>query len=331
MKVCSKCKIEKDNICFSFQKAGKNGLRSNCKDCDKKYHEENKTIDQKNRDKIRKDKKEAFIKICNVCNIEKNKSEFEFLKEKNNYRSQCKVCVSIRRQKHYKKNKNTLKEKRKKYYYLNLEKEKIYFKKYYTKNKEIIKIKNKEYNQKNKETIKIKNKKYKENHKNNIKHYLVKNKDSIKKVRNAREKLRKEIDPSYKLKTIMSKSINKMLKSFGFSKNGESFSRYLDCPINQLKKHIELLFSAPENLDHNGKIWMKWESWGIYNSKIWDDNDSSTWTWNVDHIIPQSDLPYTSMEDENFKKCWSLENLRPYSAKQNVLDGVNRVRHKKAA
>jgi hypothetical protein len=35
------------------------------------------------------------------------------------------------------------------------------------------------------------------------------------------------------------------------------------------------------------------------------------------------------MDDENFKKCWALENLRPYSAKQNIIDGVTRVRHKK--
>ena len=48
-------------------------------------------------------------------------------------------------------------------------------------------------------------------------------------------------------------------------------------------------------------------------------------------LIPQSDLPYTSMEDTNFKKCWALENLRPYPAKQNYLDGVYRVRHKKVA
>jgi hypothetical protein len=47
-----------------------------------------------------------------------------------------------------------------------------------------------------------------------------------------------------------------------------------------------------------------------------------------DHIIPQSKLQYTSMKDENFKKCWSLENLRPLSAKQNVIDGATRIRHK---
>ena len=48
-------------------------------------------------------------------------------------------------------------------------------------------------------------------------------------------------------------------------------------------------------------------------AKTWNDNDQSTWTWNIDHIIPQSTLPYTSMDDEIFKKCWALENLRPLS------------------
>ena len=27
------------------------------------------------------------------------------------------------------------------------------------------------------------------------------------------------------------------------------------------------------------------------------------------------------MEDENFKKCWALSNLRPLNSKQNLLEG----------
>ena len=72
---------------------------------------------------------------------------------------------------------------------------------------------------------------------------------------------------------------------------------------------------------------MTWNNQGKYNPEIWNDSDQSTWTWQLDHIIPQSDLPYASMEDDNFKKCWSLENLRPYSAKQNLIDGSKRLRH----
>jgi hypothetical protein len=69
-------------------------------------------------------------------------------------------------------------------------------------------------------------------------------------------------------------------------------------------------------------------SWGKYNYKNWNDNDPTTWTWQLDHIVPQASLPYTSMKEENFRKCWELTNLRPYSAKQNLLDGSNRIRHK---
>jgi hypothetical protein len=68
---------------------------------------------------------------------------------------------------------------------------------------------------------------------------------------------------------------------------------------------------------------------GKYNIKIWDDNDKSTWKWQIDHIIPHSTFKYASMEDEEFKKCWALSNLRPYSAKLNVIEGASRIRHKK--
>jgi hypothetical protein len=83
-----------------------------------------------------------------------------------------------------------------------------------------------------------------------------------------------------------------------------------------------------EYLEQRFEPWMTWNNYGTYKGEdIWKDNDITTWTWQIDHIIPQSDLPYSSMEDDNFKKCWALENLRPLSAKQNWLDGVKKVRH----
>ena len=74
---------------------------------------------------------------------------------------------------------------------------------------------------------------------------------------------------------------------------------------------------------------MNWDNHGAYTPKTWDDNDSTTWVWQIDHLIPESDFDYTSPTDPEFKECWSLKNLRPYSAKQNILDGVNRTRHNK--
>ena len=44
---------------------------------------------------------------------------------------------------------------------------------------------------------------------------------------------------------------------------------------------------------------MTWENQGKYNPKQWDDNDPTTWKWQLDHIIPQSDLPAMSMDEDS--------------------------------
>lgn len=93
--------------------------------------------------------------------------------------------------------------------------------------------------------------------------------------------------------------------------------RYLPYTIENLKLYLESQF----------KPWMNWTNWGKYISDHWNDNDSSTWKWQLDHVVPRSKLVYSSVFDNNFQKCWALNNLRPYSAKQNLLDGVRRVRH----
>jgi len=118
--------------------------------------------------------------------------------------------------------------------------------------------------------------------------------------------------PEQKLRHNISCRIRKAIR-----KNGESMVDILPYTIKELRMHLESQFESR----------MTWDNWGKYSPKTWDDNDKSTWTWQVDHIVCQSDLPYDSMKHTNFKKCWSLDNLRPLSAKQNVMDGVNRVRH----
>jgi len=122
-------------------------------------------------------------------------------------------------------------------------------------------------------------------------------------------KTRKKYDSSYKLKKIISSCVNNYLRRNFSSKKNKSSLSSLDYSINDLKKHIEDQFEP----------WMNWDNWGKYIKSKWDDNDQSTWKWQIDHIIPQSSLKYESMEEENFKKCWALSNLRPLSAKENLL------------
>lgn len=222
----------------------------------------------------------------------------------------------------------------------------IYHRNYKLKNKEHYKVLRDIYRKNNKESILktnrksfLKNKKkrnleskfYKESHKEQIfiktKEYNLKNKDIIKKRNNKTRYEKYHNNPIFRLHFNISVSIRYMLKANNATKNNSS-KQYLPFSSNELINHIELLFSSKENLDKQNNVWMTWNNHGRFDSKIWNDSDISTWTWNLDHIIPQSDLPYDSMEHENFKKCWSLENLRPYSSKQNLLDGSTKIRHK---
>lgn len=114
----------------------------------------------------------------------------------------------------------------------------------------------------------------------------------------------------------MAKSLRVNLKKNNLIKN-KSVNELLQYTSAELRQHLENQFEP----------WMTWDNYGKYNKKTWNDNDSSTWKWNIDHIIPKSLFEIKNDDDEEFLKCWSLYNLRPYSAKQNVIDGTNRIRH----
>ena len=135
------------------------------------------------------------------------------------------------------------------------------------------------------------------------------NRDAV----NGYEANRVKADPSFKLRKRISSSVRQALKKLGTSKSG-SILNFLPNSIDEIRAHVEAQFEP----------WMTWENMGVYDKDAWDDNDQSTWKWQLDHIIPQSHLLYASMEDENFRICWSIENLRPLAAKQNILDGNRR-------
>ena len=250
------------------------------------------------------------MKVCVRCKYEKPKSDFSAREGKilPGEGGKCRQCE--RKLEKIWRDKNIVKVKAGK-------------KKSYNNNKEKILDKNKLYYENNKESLS-------EYHKEYIKDYYEdeSNREKRRELERANSKIRRQNDPVYKLRKYISGKINSQLKKSGNSKNGESYLDYFDYSIDTLKENIELLFYNPDNLDANNKSWMTWENNGVYNPKTWDDNDSSTWVWNLDHITPQSDLPFISMEEDNFKKCWALGNLRPLSAKQNILDGTRRTRHK---
>ena len=182
---------------------------------------------------------------------------------------------------------------------------------HYVLNKDSIANQQRSYKSANKADIAIYKKKFYDLNKNAISSYQKEYKVLHRENLNTYAKGRYKTNPIVKISEIISATIRKALKS---SKNGQSKSKYLPYTIQELKEHLEQQFEP----------WMTCDNHGKYDATNWIDNDSSTWTWQIDHIIPRSKLPYSSMTDDNFQKCWALENLRPLSAKQNITDGNRR-------
>lgn len=109
------------------------------------------------------------------------------------------------------------------------------------------------------------------------------------------------------------KAISSLVRySLQDGKGGESTWKHLPYTKEELKKHLEDMFDS----------WMTWDNYGVYRCATWNDNDPATWVWQIDHIIPVNSFSYTSMNCQEFRDCWSLSNLRPLSAKENVKKGT---------
>jgi len=111
-------------------------------------------------------------------------------------------------------------------------------------------------------------------------------------------------DPNFRLRNVISCAIRDYLRKRCSGKNS-SIMKYLPYTIEQLKEHLESQFED----------WMSWENYG--NSKSSDDKKF----WNIDHIIPQSFFNFISLDEEEFQKCWSLQNLRPLDSRENICKG----------
>jgi hypothetical protein len=65
---------------------------------------------------------------------------------------------------------------------------------------------------------------------------------------------------------------------------------------------------------------------GLFADGMTFDNQGSA--WELDHIVPQSALPYDCPEHENFARVWALSNLRPVTKAENAKKGgrtTNRI------
>jgi hypothetical protein len=182
-------------------------------------------------------------------------------------------------------------------------KEKI--KEYRENNKEKVAEKDRLYREANKEKIKEYNKRYNKDNKESrrerrirnkekIKLYLESNKEKIKEVRRLYIKKRLEADPKYKLDQNIRTAICNDLKKRSILKDRKNWEKLVGYTLQQLIEHLEKQFDEQ----------MTWDNQGSY--------------WHIDHIKPKSLFQYSDFDNEEFKKCWALENLQPLEGKENI-------------
>jgi hypothetical protein len=158
------------------------------------------------------------------------------------------------------------------------------------------KVADKKWRDNNKEKLSKKHKLWYENNKNKwndyIKEYRKNNIDKIRQIKRDYERNRKASDPLYKLITNFRTAIYTVLKESNVDKYGHYFD-ILQYTPEELINHLEKQFKDD----------MTWDNYGI---------------WHVDHKLPITSFDIQEMGDEEFMRCWCLDNLQPMWGEENI-------------
>ena len=136
--------------------------------------------------------------------------------------------------------------------------------------------------------------KYKERHSQKVREWRRKNRDKYLEQKR-RHLSRNRSNPKFVLTNRIRRGI---FKSFRGIKHGPRWEVMVGYTKEDLRNHIESLFTA-------GMTWNL-----LLKGRI-----------HIDHKIPISFFVYDKPEDSEFQYCWSLENLQPMWAKDNLVKG----------
>ena len=121
--------------------------------------------------------------------------------------------------------------------------------------------------------------------------YKLSNKAKLSAARRKRETERFKTDLVFRLNSKFGLAIRKALKT---KKCGRSWKKVLGYTAKDLKEHLEKRFLPG----------MTWDNYGTL--------------WHIDHKRPKSWFKYSSILDKEFFDCWSLSNLQPLFAIDNM-------------
>jgi hypothetical protein len=281
------------------------------KEYEREYRKKNKEkIREQGREYRKKNKEKTALRLKKY--YKKNKEKIA--KYNKEYNKKNKEKIKEKRKDYLKKYREDNKEQRREYYKKNKEKILKKHRKYNKENKEKISEQQKKYNGKNKENVKFWRKRYEEENADKIrarkKIYYEENKEQINEqhkkynqIIESIEKRRKRDfirgqDIAYRLNGSMSSGMRHSLKKNNISKGNRCWEKLAGYTGVELKSHLESLFNSG----------MGWDNYG---------------EWQIDHIIPLSFFVYTDVENSEFKYAWSLDNLQPLWAKDNIRKSDN--------
>lgn len=308
MKTCNKCQQEKPEVDFSKNKTRKDGLSNVCKECSKE-------VSRQWREKNGHDGRVIVRKTCSTCTQNKPTDEFYNDKSrKDGLSNQCKSCIKQYRRDNRQKILEFQRVRNRK----NAENKKAQV-------TGRICSQCKEYKPsiefwKSKHTTdglypccKVCKKKLEstperqENRRKCQKTWVVKNQIHVRKYSNNWDKKKRASDTGYRLR-------RNVMHAIVASMRGHKF----DTKTSRLKIAVfdNLPYTSEELVKHLEAQWESWMNWDNYGK-----HDPTRKTWQIDHIIPQSKLKFSSFDEDNFKKLWALSNLRPLETVANMKKG----------
>lgn len=103
-------------------------------------------------------------------------------------------------------------------------------------------------------------------------------------------KNKRATDPAYKVNQNVSRAIRLSIRG---GKRGRGWESVIGYSLEMLMGNLEAKFQKG----------MNWNNYG---------------QWHIDHIRPKSSFSYVNMESQDFLDCWSLDNLQPLWATENL-------------
>lgn len=168
--------------------------------------------------------------------------------------------------------------------------------KWHQDNSEVVAMRRREYYTENREEINAQSRAYHAANPDTVKaaakRWREENRDHI--AEKAREAYAST--PSLRVRQSVSTSVRRALSG---DKESKRTFEILGYTLKELMDHLEAKFQP-------GMSWENYEYRG----------------WHIDHKRPQSSFRFTSIDDPDFKACWSLSNLQPMWWLDNISKGA---------